>query len=275
MKRWAVEIGLGGQKIRVSTENRTFAAVLREAFSGAREGRKGRPGDLEIRWRDGTGELWGSGRRLLRSRRAHELLLWTEWAAAREAIARLRDEGSLLLHAAWLARGRDGLLLAGPHESGKTSLAVALSARRGWRVRADDVVVVDRAGGLEAVERPARVKAGTRDLRRDLAALGADARPWRQGLPLLVPLAALGGRGGSGSNLRAIVVLVRGRRGLRVTPLTHGLSLAKLALFLSGFREGAPGSLRALAALAARARSYEFAGGTLAERCRQIERIVS
>ncbi|MGH2787988.1 MAG: hypothetical protein ACRDJV_08765 [Actinomycetota bacterium] len=59
----------------------------------------------------------------------------------------LADARHLLgVHAAVVAQGEDGLVLAGASRAGKTTLALELIAR-GWKLVSDDVAVLDPASG--------------------------------------------------------------------------------------------------------------------------------
>ena len=76
------------------------------------------------------------------------------------------------LHGALLSRdigavGRRGVLIVGPKESGKSTLACALW-RAGWQIHCDDFSVLDEAGRAHASARRVSLRAGSRALLGDL-----------------------------------------------------------------------------------------------------------
>jgi hypothetical protein len=80
-----------------------------------------------------------------------------------DQLARSVGGGAFLLHAALLARGERGLLLAGPPGAGKTTLTVAL-ASRGLAYGSDDIVRVSPAGRLEGAPFSPACKSGSWEL---------------------------------------------------------------------------------------------------------------
>jgi hypothetical protein len=79
-------------------------------------------------------------------------------------LVQLRDAGWAYLHAACLRRGETGLALTGPKFAGKTTLALHLLSRPGWRLVANDKLAV-RPGpeGIDALGFPIRmgIRAGS------------------------------------------------------------------------------------------------------------------
>ena len=71
--------------------------------------------------------------------------------------------GLVTLHGALLERAGRGLLILGPCESGKSTLAAALW-RDGWTLLGDDVAVADRDGGARPLQRRVSLRHGSRDL---------------------------------------------------------------------------------------------------------------
>ena len=123
-------VTLGGEAIRLRADVDGGLADRLGALSLAGRAFEG-PADLELEWASGRGVLRRGGRVLRRSRSRNALVLWAEWAATQEAIRRLSPKATLI-HAAFLAKGRRGVLVAGPHGAGKTTLGAALALRRRW-----------------------------------------------------------------------------------------------------------------------------------------------
>lgn len=87
--------------------------------------------------------------------------VWNLAIVVRQELERLALDipGHVGIHAA--ALGRDGrcCLLAGPNGVGKTTLALELMDRGGWRLVSDDLVLIDRNGGnVVPFPRPVGIK---------------------------------------------------------------------------------------------------------------------
>ncbi len=87
----------------------------------------------------------------------------TEFQAIADLVS--RHPHVLTLHAALLGRDDRGVLVVGPQESGKSTLATALW-RQGWSLLGDDVAVINNAAGVSAEAAPRRVslRSGSRPL---------------------------------------------------------------------------------------------------------------
>ena len=120
--------------------------------------RPGNEGLWEIRSDLGTGVTVRKG--------SESALLEIEYGAVQVLVE--WPQGPLALHGALVARSGQGVLLLGPAEAGKSTLASALW-RRGWAFLCDDVALVDPEG---ASARPAPRRVALRHSSRDL--LGHD-----------------------------------------------------------------------------------------------------
>ena len=86
----------------------------------------------------------------------------TEFQAIFDLVS--RHPHVLTLHAALLGRDGRGVLVVGPQESGKSTLATALW-RQGWSLLCDDVAVINAAGvSAEAAPRRVSLRSGSRPL---------------------------------------------------------------------------------------------------------------
>jgi hypothetical protein len=75
--------------------------------------------------------------------------------------------------------------------------------------------------------------------------------------------------------LSAVVLLGSKRGPLRVRRVDPGLAVATLARFTLNFREAPKTALKALADLASRGSVWTMSGGTVEERCAEVERLRS
>lgn len=116
------------------------------------------------------------------------VLAQVEYAAVGHLIARLPPQ-FIGLHGALLCRrcenGRErGVILVGPKEAGKSTLACALW-RAGWRLGCDDFTLLDGRGRAHPTARRVSLRRGSRALLGDLwerAAQTPSARPGAEGL---------------------------------------------------------------------------------------------
>ncbi|MBI2931093.1 MAG: hypothetical protein HYY16_05540 [Planctomycetes bacterium] len=258
--------------IRVEGDS-SLAAWVRETYPISRDGRGAAP--VHVSWNPGRGILRHDGRLIKRARSREELLQFVEWHLAGEAIRRWRPR-AFLLHGAWIARGRDGVLLAGAHGFGKTTLAVAMALRHRWRLLGDDVVIVKPGGTVRPLDRPVRLKPGIASALPEVRRLPVGFGPWKAGWPLLVPLRAFRRSSGPAPRPRAIVILgPSGPSEPIVRRLGEGEAVARLARFVMNFRDRPAEALERLASLARRASVFHLEGGSLARRCAAVETFVS
>ncbi len=245
-------VRLGGSRILARVEgDRDLVRRFRAAYRDAKPAR-GTP-RVTLRWSKGRGEVLGRDCTWRRSDDLDVLLAWTEWVVVREAIPAATRRG-ILLHAAWGTRGSRSALIAGAHGSGKTTLVAALELRHGWRLLADDLVLLT-SRGLRPIERPVRIKPGTARLLPEADAGMRSPVPGPRPQPKLILL--LESRGGP----------------LRSARLSPGLALAKLAGHSLNFRDDPGRALRSLARLADRVPVHVLAGGGLAARCSAVLRL--
>ena len=250
-------LDLAGVKIRLRVDG-DLLDLLRPLHARPTSGRASV--DLDLRWSGGRGVLRDGSRIALRSDSHAELVLWAEWLATTKAIARLRSK-TPLLHAAWMARGRRGVLVAGAHGLGKSSLGAALRSRVGWRLFGDDVTLALPGGILRPLERPLRLKPGARRLLPEIKTPG-----WPAGSIALHRVDP-----GSAA-LRAIVLLgPRGKGRLRMDPVSPGAAVAALSKLTLNFKEAAGTALTALAALTEQAPAWRMSAGSIEERCAAME----
>ncbi len=252
-------LDLAGVKLRLRVDaDPALLDLLRPLHATPTSG--GASVDLDLRWAAGRGVLRDGTRIALRSASRAELVLWAEWLATTQAIDRLRSR-TPLLHAAWMARGRRGVLVAGAHGLGKSSLGAALRARRGWRLFGDDIVVTLPDGSLRALERPLRLKPGARRLLPEFRTPG-----WPAGSIALHRIDP-----GSAS-LRAIVLLgARGKGPLRLEPVSPGVAVGALSKLTLNFKEAPGTALRVLAGLTEQATAWRMSAGSIEERCAAMD----
>jgi len=253
-------LDLAGVRVRLRVDaDARLLALLRPLHAAKRSG-GGVAADLDLRWTGTRGVLRDEGRVARRSGSRAELVLWAEWLATVKAIDQLRAR-TPLLHAAWMARGRRGVLVAGAHGLGKSSLGAALRCRRGWRLFGDDIALALPDGTLHALERPLRLKPGTRRLLPELQEPG-----WPPGSIALH-------RVDPGSAALKAIVLLGPRSGgrLRMEPVRPGAAVAALSRLTLNFKETAESALAALAGLTGKAPAWRMTGGSIGERCAAMD----
>jgi hypothetical protein len=189
--------------------------------------------------------------------------------------------GPVAFHAALVARGARGVLVLGPAEAGKSTLACALW-RRGWRLLADDAALVE-PDSLAA--RPAPRRVALREASRTLLGedLWAQIRATASGEPMadgwVFHPEEVDGRPPSGA-VRLAACLFLARRG-RPSGAAGGERLeaarALLALlpYASLARQVDPGTaIRRLAPLADAVPAYDLGRGPLPGMVAAVERLV-
>jgi hypothetical protein len=255
-------LDLAGVRIRLRVDGDAALHALLRPLHAIRKGADG-PAGLDLSWSGGRGVLRDGTRIALRSRSRAELVLWAEWLLTTAAIRRLRARMPLL-HAAWMARGGRGVLVAGAHGLGKSSLGAALRLRHGWRLFSDDLTLALPKGRLRPLERPLRLKPGVRRLLPGLRASG-----WPAGSIALHPVDS-----GSATPVALVLLGPRGRQRLRMDPLRPGAAVAALSRLTLNFKETAGTALKALSGLVDVAPAWRMTGGSIRERCEAMQRLL-
>ena len=198
------------------------------------------------------------------------------------AIARLHEPGSgvLSIHAALLSRGGVGILLVGPKESGKSTLACALW-RSGWRLHSDDNALIGEGARARGIPRRVSLRRTSRhllgpELWERILRLPGTTRT-RFGLlfhpseadPEVTPLEV---------TVSAIAFLAR--RGAnagpgRIEALDAGRGLLALAPYSNRRQAGIGHALEALQPLADRAPAVDLGRGPLEEMVARVEEIIA
>jgi hypothetical protein len=196
-----------------------------------------------------------------------------EYGAIAELFA--PDSGVVSLHAALLSRGGRGVLLVGPKESGKSTLACALLGT-GWRLHSDDTVLIEDGPRARGIPRRVSLRQASREL------LGAGTWTRILGLPattrtpggiLFHPAEAWPGETPASVEPAAVILLAR--RGAttgrgRLEPLDAGRALVALAPYSNRRDAGIGRALEALQPLADRVPAFDLGRGALAT---MIERV--
>ncbi len=216
--------------------------------------------DFEIR----NGEVRRRGRVVDRGTDA-DLPHRLEWRLTNEALKRARPRVHIL-HAACISRGADAVLIAGAHGAGKTTLALAMMLRHGWKLWCDDVVLMDDRGFVTPVRRPVRVKPGTEIVLPELARLRIDRAAWGRGDAWMLQTHA-------SRTLRPRLFIIVGgdrRTRLRVNRLPEPLAVGRVSRYLWNFLVRPREALRMVAGLVTRSPVLAFAGGSVDERCAAV-----
>ncbi|HLY10755.1 MAG TPA: hypothetical protein VKW04_15740 [Planctomycetota bacterium] len=260
MTRRLFVLRLGGQSLRLRVDGDDLLLGSLDVLPLRARSFPGRP-DLTLAWTSGRGTLRRNGRTVHVSRTREDLVLWTEWLSTMEALRRLRST-TTLIHAGWMAKGRRGVLVAGPHGAGKTSLGAALALRRGWTLYGDDVTIVSRTGTLRALERPLRIKPGSSP--------GLPELPSGRVTTLISPRRF---SRPAAARLSAILLLGSKPGALRLERVDPGIAVATLARFTLNFREAPGSALKTLATLTAKTPTWTMSGGSIGERCAALDRL--
>lgn len=118
----------------------------------------GRPRGLRRFWRPQV-EFRLDGQRPFQPLPGHQGFALLEWGLNWTISAHAHR--FVILHAAVLARGDQGLVMPAPSGSGKSTLCAALSLR-GWRLLSDELALLDpRNGRLHGLARPVSLKNGS------------------------------------------------------------------------------------------------------------------
>lgn len=210
-----------------------------------------------------NGELVG------RSTSAADAIRTVEYASLQQLFS--ADTSFTTLHAALLGRGRRAILVVGPAESGKSTLATALWLD-GFDLHGDDIALLDPDGGsLSAAPRRVSLRQPSRRLLGDqfwqrLAATPS-FMPTSEGC--LFHPHELAGQNVPAGALEPAVILFLARRGVELgaaelRPLSPAELLVALVPYCNVVRTaGMEAALKRLQPLAARATAYDLGRGPL------------
>lgn len=202
-----------------------------------------------------------------------------EFAAIADLIS--RHPAATTLHAAVVARGHRGLLVVGPCESGKSTLATALWGR-GWSFLGDDVAVIGDTGrAVRAAVRRVSLRFGSRPLVGDAVWARIAATPsfleTSEGC-LFHPHEVDGTTEPGETEPAAIVFLAR--RGVDIGPaelrrIDPATALVALAPYSSVVRQAGMGpALPRLQPLAEQVPAYDMGRGPLPRMLRVAEELL-
>ncbi len=192
-----------------------------------------------------------------------------EYSALQELF--LPDSSVTTLHAALLGRGRFGLLIVGPAESGKSTLAIALWLA-GFSLLGDDIALLDpEGGGLSAAPRRVSLRHPSRRL------LGDDFWQRLAATPSFMPTSEgclfhpheLGGLPASAFALEPTLIVFLARRGVKLGAAeSRRLSPAELLVALAPYSNvvrtaGMGAALNRLQKLAELAPAYDLGRGPI------------
>lgn len=91
------------------------------------------------------------------------LLANIEYSCVQALLSRGTDS-FFSLHAAFLSKNDRSVIIVGPKEAGKSTLACALWTQCGWHLWGDDAVLIDRANKAHPVPRRVSLRYGSRTL---------------------------------------------------------------------------------------------------------------
>ena len=221
--------------------------------------------------RDGTDETW----------RRKDLDVALRVIEFGTVLAVVGESGRLVtLHGALLDRSGRGLLILGPCESGKSTLAAALW-RDGWTLLGDDVSVAEGGARARPLQRRVSLRHGSRELlgealwQRVMAAPSCSTTD--EGY-LFHPAELDDAPPPASTQLAGIVFLAR--RGVRigpaeVSPITGAQALLAVAPYSNVIRrEGLAAALRRLQSLVEAAAAFDLGRGPLPAMIEAIERHV-
>jgi hypothetical protein len=190
------------------------------------------------------------------------------------------ETGVVALHAALLSKGGRGVLLVGPKEAGKSTLACALW-RSGWQLHSDDSARIEDGHRALGIPRRVSLRAASRDL------LGAELWERIAYLPATTRTSAgLLFHPGEMSpcetpaGVQVTAVMFLARRGstagaAEAERLDAGRALLALGPYCHRRDAGIGGALQALQPLADRVPAYDLGRGDLAAMVQRIEEVVA
>jgi hypothetical protein len=191
-----------------------------------------------------------------------------EFAAVADLVS--RHAAATTLHAAVVARAGRGLLVVGPCESGKSTLATALW-QRGWSFLGDDVAVIaDTGRSIRAALRRVSLRSGSRPLVGNVVwdRIAATPSYLRTSEGCLFHPHEVDGTAPHGET-EPIAILFLARRGIATGPaelrrIDPATALVALAPYSSAVRQAGMGpALERLQPLAEQVPAYDLGRGRL------------
>jgi len=191
------------------------------------------------------------------------------------------DSGVVAVHAALVSRAGRGVLLAGPKEAGKTTLACALW-RRGWSLHSDDTALIEDGPLARGIARRVSLRATSGAL------LGADLWERIAGLrgttrtsegALFHPRESAGDHAPEGP-VDVVAVVFLARRGATTSAallerIDGARGLIALAPYCNLRDPGIGRAIAALQPLADRARFFDLGRGGLPEMADRLEEAIA
>lgn len=190
------------------------------------------------------------------------------------------ESGVVALHAALLSRHGRGVLLVGPKEAGKSTLACALW-RAGWRFHSDDSAVLEEGGRARGVPRRVSLRPTSRELIGEglwnrIASLPATTRTAAGGM-LFHPCEMSRDGNQESAEVAAVIFLARLGSTAPAGEL-EGLDAARALLALwpycHGRDAGIGAAIQSLQPLADRVPMFDLGRGHLATMVERIEGVI-
>ncbi|HEU4464500.1 MAG TPA: hypothetical protein VFS53_05600 [Gemmatimonadota bacterium] len=198
------------------------------------------------------------------------------------SIVELLDTGSgvVALHAALLSKDGRGVLLVGPKEAGKSTLACALW-RAGWHFHSDDSALLEDSRRARGVPRRVSLRPTSRallgaDLWDRIASLPATTRTTAGGL-LFHPCEASRGDRQQTAEIAAVIFLARlgsTTPAGEIEALDGARALLALWPYSHGRDAGIGAALQSLQPLADRVPMFDLGRGELATMVERVEEVV-
>jgi len=190
------------------------------------------------------------------------------------------ESGMVALHAALLSKGGRGVLLVGPKEAGKSTLACALW-RAGWQFHSDDSAVLENGHWARGIPRRVSLRATSSallgaELWSRIASLPATTRTAAGGV-LFHPREAIGCDVFTSVEVGAVVFLARlgSTAGAGdIEALDPGRALLALGPYCHRREAGIGEALRSLQPLADRVPMFDLGRGDLASMVERVQGVI-
>ena len=190
------------------------------------------------------------------------------------------ESGVVALHAALLSRGGRGVLVVGPKEAGKSTLACALW-RAGWRFHSDDSAVLEDGHRARGVPRRVSLRPTSRELLgaelwHRIATLPATTRTAAGGV-LFHPCEASRDDSQESAEVAAVIFLARlgsTTSAGEIEALDAGRALLALWPYCHGRDAGIGAAIQSLQPLADRVPMFDLGRGELATMVERVEEVV-